>query len=698
MAVPDRSSWLDYITAFFDDDGRAKAFVTANYINGFDKTVNTEENSELLYSTGLWHIMRCGNFNTRKGECVEDDIHPDFTSFIIRTALFHRALEGKVAKPTYDNAGKEILKIKDAIFNAWEHMKSDPLKSKAIQFYNTHVKLLEKVAGGSNWVALENPDKINSDLNNYRINLNKVKNEYGIFDKDKIMFAETLPFVPVGKNVIFQIGPSTYDKKVITNDNHKDFLRKLYYAVYKNDLTSIGLEGNVFLGDINHFPRQKGFDLVTEKLVARYLGKITPAIVESSMRATERKPFDEIIDMVSGLKFYRKENGRLYGKNSDGTEVDYDDPSTFEKSQCFVHSAHCKDLTVISCLLGNDIDLTGCVNVLKNKNIFDIAQSEVAKMHPKIALKLLEKFNIKIITKDSVNMPQPFDEWKKSGFLEFDSDLQKIMLQNPKLMEYLRNVILLLRENPAILNENYTISGPKLPAHLVGTKMGYTTNPIGKDSFVASSVVMRNYTPAPFLPVIPMLSTTSYSPMFTSFTGYTPISTGSYMFSPMSYGRPLFGGSNEVEDYMQKSELGKVSNAHNLKKMFNAILNELKNDNILLEEADLKGINNVLDELEKLEKKIILLVVLMTIYNNVHEVVQENEYAKVGVNIADMKDDIDNSFTLASEAKKIGSMINDKQNRYRQLCLQMGGSVYPALVDILTSKSTSAQISQKKYK
>lgn len=695
MAVPERSSWLDYTTAFFDDNGPAKAFITANYVNGFDKAVNTEENPELLYSSGLWHIMRCGNFNKSVGNCGEDDIHPDFTSFIIRTALFHRALEGAVAKPTYGANNTSVVKIKDAIFNAWNHMKTDPLKSKAIEFYNTHVKLLEKVSGGSNWVALENPDKINGDLNDYRINLNKVKNEDGTFDKDKIVFAETLPFVPIGKNVIFQYGLTTYHKQEIKNENHKDFLRKLYYAVYRNKLEDIELNGNTFLNKINNFPRQKGFDLVTAKLVARYLGKLTPTIIESSMKATERKPYDEIIDMASGLKFYRKEDGKLYGKKSDGTEVNYDDPSTFENSSCFVHEAHCRDLTVISCLIGDDIDLTGCVNVLKEKNIFDIAQSEVAKMHPKIALKLLDKFKIKIITKDSVNMPQEFIEWKNSGFLEFDGKLQKTMIENSKLMEYLRNVILLLRDNPAILNKDYAITGPKLPAHLMGTKMGYTMNYTGKDSFVASSVVMRNYMPAPFLPVIPMLSTNSYSPMFTSFSGYSPMFTGYTGYTPMLFAG---GGSNEIEDYMQKTELGKISNAHNLRKMINAVLNELKSDNILLEEADLKGINNVLDELEKLEKKIILLIVLMTIYNNVHEVVQENEYAKVGVSIADIKDDIDNSFTLASEAKKISKMINDKQNRYRQLCLQMGGSVYPALVDILTSKSTSAQISQKKYK
>lgn len=99
-----RDTALDYISAFFNDDGRARQFIVAAYKNGiYDKPL--DEVCDNFYESSLWQLMRCENYND--WEALEargvqpDDIHPDFVDFIQQTACFHRMLDNMQHKSAF---------------------------------------------------------------------------------------------------------------------------------------------------------------------------------------------------------------------------------------------------------------------------------------------------------------------------------------------------------------------------------------------------------------------------------------------------------------------------------------------------------------------------------------------------------------------------------------------------------------------
>jgi hypothetical protein len=701
--IGERLSSLDYKMAFYDDYGPSRAFIIANSIKG----VNTEENPERLYASGLWHIMRHGNFRKRISDSNDDDIHPDFVDFIIKTALFHRSIENQnddsvthaiTKKNTYATNNEAILKIRDVIFNAWANIRSDPLKKDAIDFYNAFIMLLHKT-NGDTWNKVESPNAILGENTDYRINFNKV-NINGTFST-KLVFAETLPYIPIGKKVFVRCAENEYISITIDESN-KDIIKQIYYAIFYNKMDATIIKtindklGDKFVNlikDYKNYPNKKGFDLVPEKMVQSFLKKNVESLIKTASSTTTKKPFDEVIDMVTGLVFYRKEDGQLY-RTVDGKEINYSNEESYKESKCFVSRDYC-NIDVVSCLIGVDVDITTCARILKNQNIFDVATSEISKMHPDIAIILLKKFKFTILNEDSKTgmeliIPQNFNEWKTSGFLKFDTTFQKILNDNTKLMEYLKYIVQYIRDNPAILNKNFIKTSPSLPAFTKGTRLSWTMNPNRITAFSESARTMRAWVPAPLLPVLPTLHSTNAHMLFTPM-----INMSAYTFSPMIGG--VVNGY-EIEDYIQKSNEGRRSNAYNFRKMIATVLNEMKNDNIVIDENDIAGIDNALNELEKMEKKLVLLIVIITLYNSIDEILTENERAIGNIKLSEMIDDVENSFTLAYETKKIIGVLNNNYDLYNKISVQLGGSVYPALVDILISRSTSAHISQKKYK
>lgn len=103
------SNQLDFVLPFFGDDGRGKTYVSVNY-RGDDFTKSA---GDPRVDAHLLGVMLSDNYvNVYERGCV----HPEFTDFIIRTALVHRSIDkptglGKLDSDTDELVNKLVSRI-----------------------------------------------------------------------------------------------------------------------------------------------------------------------------------------------------------------------------------------------------------------------------------------------------------------------------------------------------------------------------------------------------------------------------------------------------------------------------------------------------------------------------------------------------------------------------------------------------------
>ena len=94
----DNKKFGEFVKSFFGGDEKALGFVQANYKSSqFDQAVDIDE-KDLDSQTGkkeIVEMMKAGNYSTDSEDpkMAPNDVHYQFTDFIIRTALFHRELD-----------------------------------------------------------------------------------------------------------------------------------------------------------------------------------------------------------------------------------------------------------------------------------------------------------------------------------------------------------------------------------------------------------------------------------------------------------------------------------------------------------------------------------------------------------------------------------------------------------------------------
>lgn len=179
----------------------------------------------------------------------------------------------------------------------------------------------------------------------------------------------------------------------------------------------------------------------------------------------------------SNQQYYIQEGGNKRNKMRGGDKVkkflDKKNASDMleMKSDCsttFIPDAEC-DIVINECLLNDDKDsLEKCFTNLKVQNAFhDIAVNDIKKMHPLMALRMLQKFKFstykvhddtagtKILKVESVS------HWLKNYLAKNHTanELKTILedsVQNQKILQYLDWVVQYVNANPAILNKSYS--------------------------------------------------------------------------------------------------------------------------------------------------------------------------------------------------------------------------------------------------
>jgi hypothetical protein len=150
----------------------------------------------------------------------DNDVHPEITTFITDTALFHAELDPHGGQHIATAAG-EVLRTK--IFGRFGELSADDRT-----FYRTFVNVVK-----DNFAIDFGAAIAVSDPTHIRVNLNKVdKND----KTSKVLFGETLPPVPSSVEKIWFKDGSVVTKEqwVSQGKTWERFLKDLYDATYRD--------------------------------------------------------------------------------------------------------------------------------------------------------------------------------------------------------------------------------------------------------------------------------------------------------------------------------------------------------------------------------------------------------------------------------------------------------------------------------
>lgn len=85
----------DELAPFFGNDGRARLFIRTFLDGNYESSINEANPSDLRNNSLALNVMRCANYESsaKLPDMSDNDVHYEFTDFLVQTALFHRGVD-----------------------------------------------------------------------------------------------------------------------------------------------------------------------------------------------------------------------------------------------------------------------------------------------------------------------------------------------------------------------------------------------------------------------------------------------------------------------------------------------------------------------------------------------------------------------------------------------------------------------------
>lgn len=457
---------LQGVRPFFgcNSEIRGEFFTHLNY-NGseFGVAIN-QGNVPLIESQPIFQLLLSKNY-TDNGVREDFYLHQNMIDLIVNTAAFHKLVDND-AKAEVGASAPYVKYLYDVVYKGWDNLSSDVRK-----FYQTFLHILVKTPAG--WTQPVNVAiAANSNPNDIRLNLTKVnKND----SNSDILFAETLPkLTPTVKGFKFTHNGSIYIYDFVGGSAPEDFLKQLYTLVYKQ---STIIYSNFVVDYINHdmtmTPLVFNLDSVkfSKSVLTAHVAGVSAKQAAAAVAASAHKDnFDDIFTSLTTGVTFQRDGSDLYRVDGDKkTKVKLDDAQLQNDLGEACHgtkiSGDCE--LVFKCLLsGSPKNLSRCLGKLQDQNMFKVAEREVEKMNPEVAKQLLKTFgfNLRKEMPTGLVLPPSFDEWVQTILpRSVNEETKKTILSNQQLMNYLKGIVSLIRNNPILINSNATGSTTTSP-------------------------------------------------------------------------------------------------------------------------------------------------------------------------------------------------------------------------------------------
>jgi hypothetical protein len=665
------TSMYDEVLPFFGNDSKGRLFTALNYKgNKFDVPLNTKEYPESIKSECIYQLMLAKNYFkldasgavTNVPAATSDNVLSDaFAAFVSELGKIHEDMDDILSGDV--TAGKTARiaatrKEMTIIYNNWSSLQSDTR-----DFYSQLMNLVQNEAGAG---LMTNPTSTiptaGFDLTTSRLNFKKVDKTN---KSSEVLFGFTLPYLPQG-----MILESDVNKRVLS----VDYLHQLYQSNRGRNALVGGSNARLFEGWVEYGLNVDAFlknCLKTEEAVSRGRVKI-------------ESPLDEYYDLITDKLYSVNKKGEIV--NADGTVMDDAKYESDIKSGCA--GTGIKDCPLVfECLLrGDSAALSRCLGKLSNENMFAVAKSEVNKMNPRVISKLLSTFNIKFDSKSK--QPEEFLVWRgelesrlrgKMG-AENAAKTASAILGNKKLIEYLRNMIEVIRTNP-LLTHGYQATLSDLPDKTNNGIKEFRKPVVDRTSSISSQLAALNQqfnmfpsnfvSGAGFTMPINFANTRLASPgdagLLSSMMGVinpwgAGMSTGMGMGMPMGWG--MRGGGNCVDETVAT-----------LESIYNSILQDLNNNGKSLVQEDQDKIVKAIGQIKKNN------TYLITALNDLRAFTKLNKALTVGLDKVSIRD------VTGSQNINLGSQVNGIQDQLNRTARDNFGLV-TTLTDIFRAMSS----------
>ena len=306
--------------------------------------------------------------------------------------------------------------------------------------------------------------------------------------------------------------------------------------------------------------------------------------------------------------------------------------------------------------------------------MYKVAQSEVEKMQPRIALQLLKTFGFapRKELPSGQYLPPSFSDWS-SRILprSVNPETMEAIKKNTPLMDYLKAVVNLVRNNPAIISENRQV--------LTRSKFAEKANlAVFVQPTSSASRAKLNTT---ILEQGVLLSQSSSNQMFPFGGMLNNVNMNRGMFNPSVQ---LIGGGSSDQTCV---------NANLLKDMFSVTYAEMERSGKVLVEEDKQKIDSAIQKVSNLEKQLIRILEDFKLFSKLNAALSVG--GTVSVDPVTLKEVISSAENqVSTEAiNNLSSCASQNIGEQSQLMSDLVFKVQRSLVELL-SKGYSGNLSQ----
>ncbi len=610
-----------------EEDKRGRLFLSLNYKgNNFSQSINTKENPNTIVNEPIYQLMLAKNYKATPG-AADNIIATPFIQFVKGLGERHGKLDGQL-----QGAATTAASTLSDIYGNWPNLTQDTR-----DFY---MQLINLVPTTPKNLAVTSAPYAGNKMDEFRLNLKKVNME----KTGLTIFGSTLPYLPTGS--VAEDGKSL----------PVDHLHREYEAGLKRT-TPVAFVGGADSASYKSWDAA-GLD------VDKFLRAIA-YIQQKSLRSPSsvKGELDEIYDFTTD-KIYKMKDGKLV--DADGNEMNEARYAADVAKNC--HGTQLKDCDLVfECLLSGDPKgLSRCLGKLTVESMYAVAKSEVAKMNPKVMTKVLNTFDIRANKHGKI---EEYIEWRgslesrltqKLG-AERGSKTAAAILGNKKLLEYIRNIMEIVRSNPDI-NPDKPVTLSDLPGK-TEDKIRYFIKPTNINRAAALStqlgtlVNQLNVLPTNFLSTLNM-----------------PLNLANVNFgSPMGLS-PVFGmrGGGCVEDSVATMEA-----------IYKQILEEMKRNGKDLVDDDKKRIENAIEQIKKNNSQ------LAAALNDLKGFMKLNSALTAGLTNVSLNDIKGSSkVDIANQIKTFESSINNTANSQINLMTALIDQVFRPMALIASGNSS----------
>jgi len=168
------------LTPFFGNDGRTDLFIKLfiEPVPDLISSINETNPSTIRQYSRALDIMMAENYKVKTSDMRNNDIHNDFTDFIINTALFHKSIDNKTGS---DINARNFL---NSVLKNWSSLSAFSKK-----FYKKFVNFMIKENSGFRKIEPDMENYNEKNIANYKIVINKI-NSAG---QDILSFTNMIP-------------------------------------------------------------------------------------------------------------------------------------------------------------------------------------------------------------------------------------------------------------------------------------------------------------------------------------------------------------------------------------------------------------------------------------------------------------------------------------------------------------------------